>query len=124
MQANNGSRNYEDNFIALVTLSTLAAFCQQNAVLLKLNEIQCRRRRHLLLSLIERSLTRRRRRRRDFSQQFWVGPGRVKTWWENFMNDTVVANNCRENFRMSKKSFLILCNVLCCTCWRVFLSMT
>ena len=97
--------------LALLSLiSSLAALWQQSAILLMLNGIQYHRRRQMLLNVIERPLERRRRGGRDVSRQFWIRPGRVKTWWENFMNDTVVANEWRENFRMSKFSFLILCN--------------
>ena len=38
----------------------------------------------MLLNLNERPLERRRRGRRNVSRQFWIRPGRVKTWWENF----------------------------------------
>ena len=97
--------------LALLSLiSSLAALWQQSAILLMVNGIQYRRRRQMLLNLIEMPLERRRRGRRDVSRQFWIRPGRVRTWWENFKNDTVVANEWRENFRMSKNSFLILCN--------------
>ena len=66
----------------------------------------------MLLRLIERPLEHRRRGRRSVIRQLWVRPGRVKTWWENFMDDTVVASEWRENFRMKKDSFLNLCNEL------------
>ena len=66
----------------LSLISSLAALWQQNAILLLVNGIQYCRRRQMLLNLIERPLERRRRGRRDVSRQFWIRPGRVKTWWE------------------------------------------
>ena len=32
----------------------------------------------------------------------WVRPGRTDAWWENFMNDVVVAKEWKENFRMGR----------------------
>ena len=42
----------------------------------------------------------------------WVRPGRSKVWWNNFLNDVVVPSEWRENFRMSKETFMSLCNEL------------
>ena len=37
-------------------------------------------------------------------------PGRTSLWWENFVNNIVVAEEWRENFRMSKENFMKLCD--------------
>ena len=37
-------------------------------------------------------------------------PGRTSLWWENFENNIVVAEDWRENFRMSKENFMKLCD--------------
>ncbi|CAB4017745.1 nuclease HARBI1 [Paramuricea clavata] len=39
-------------------------------------------------------------------------PGRSNIWWENFINEKVVSEEWKENFRMSKPNFLKLCNQL------------
>jgi len=39
-----------------------------------------------------------------------VRPGRTSLWWENFVNNIVVAEEWRENFRMSKENFMKLCD--------------
>ena len=79
--------------LALLSLiSPLAALSQQSATFIMVNGIQYLRRRQMLINLIERPLERRRRGRRDVSRQLWIRPERVRTWCENFMNDTVVAN--------------------------------
>ena len=38
--------------------------------------------------------------------------GRTKQWWLEFLTDEVVADEWKENFRMSKQSFLVLCEEL------------
>ena len=35
-------------------------------------------------------------------------PGRTKQWWLEFLTDEVVADEWKENFRMSKQSLLVL----------------
>ena len=45
-------------------------------------------------------------------QRFWIRPGRSTIWWDNFLNNAVLLEEWRENFRMSKESFLILCDEL------------
>ena len=43
-------------------------------------------------------------------RKHWIRPGRTSLWWENFVNNTVVLDEWRENFRMSKESFMKLCD--------------
>ena len=40
----------------------------------------------------------------------WVRPGRANIWWENFINDKVVDDEWKENFRLSKPNFMKLCD--------------
>ena len=42
----------------------------------------------------------------------WIRPGRTDMWWNNFVNDTVLAKEWKENFRMCKANFFKLCNEL------------
>lgn len=39
-------------------------------------------------------------------RKYWVRPGRTSLWWENFVNNIVVAEEWRESFRMSKENFM------------------
>ena len=34
-------------------------------------------------------------------RKHWIRPGRTSLWWDNFVNNTVVLDEWRENFRMS-----------------------
>ena len=43
-------------------------------------------------------------------RRFWVRPGRTSAWWDNFLHGLVVPEEWRENFRMSKESFMKLCD--------------
>ena len=38
----------------------------------------------------------------------WQRPGRTKVWWNSLLNGTVVANEWRENFRMTGNTFMTL----------------
>ena len=40
----------------------------------------------------------------------WIRSGRTSLWRDNFVNNTVVLDEWRENFRMSKESFMKLCD--------------
>ena len=55
---------------------------------------------------------RRPRRHRRRERRFWIKPGRTSMWWDNFINDVVPPEEWRENFRMSRSSFFILCQLL------------
>ena len=43
-------------------------------------------------------------------RKHWIRPWRTSLWWDNFVNNTVVLDEWRENFRMSKESFMKLCD--------------
>lgn len=63
-------------------------------------------RRSLLHSTLPRHRPRCQRRR------FWMRPGRSSSWWDNFENEVVVAEEWRENFRMSRTALLSLSELL------------
>ena len=46
-------------------------------------------------------------------RRFWVRPGRTQDWWDNFIREVVVPEEWKENFRMSRGSFMKLCDELC-----------
>lgn len=73
------------------------------------------RKRKLLsqVSLTSATLNRRRRRWQDRRpRQFWVRPGRASAWWDNMMDNVTVASEWKENFRMSRPTFMELCEDL------------
>ena len=45
-------------------------------------------------------------------RRFWVRPGRTSAWWDNFVNQIVIAEEWRENFRISRGSLYELANEL------------
>ena len=61
---------------------------------------------------ILRSLTTIENGRQNPKRRFWVRPGRTDGWWNNFVNNLVVPEEWRENFRMSRDNFFLVCNRL------------
>ena len=45
-------------------------------------------------------------------RRFWVRPGRTSVWWDTFVNEVMIAEEWRENFRMSRSSLLSLSELL------------
>ena len=43
---------------------------------------------------------------------FWIRPGRMPVWWDNFLNGVMIAEEWKENFRMGKDNFYKLCGEL------------
>lgn len=41
-------------------------------------------------------------------RRFWVRPGRTSDWWDNFVKQTMLEEEWRENFRMSRRSLYTL----------------
>jgi hypothetical protein len=46
------------------------------------------------------------------TRRFWVTPGRTSAWWDNFMNGTVLEEEWKQNFRLSRASFFKLADML------------
>ena len=42
------------------------------------------------------------------ARRFWIRPGRTSAWWDNFVSQTVVPEEWKENFRISRPSLLKL----------------
>ena len=45
-------------------------------------------------------------------RECWIRSGSTKQCWLQFLNDEVVTDEQKENFRMSKQSFFIICEEL------------
>ena len=52
------------------------------------------------------------KKRKGKKGRLWIRPGRSTQWWQAFQNETVVAEEWKENFRMSRDSFVVLCGEL------------
>ena len=48
---------------------------------------------------------RRIRSRQSQERTVWVRPGRIDLWWERFVQDVVVHQEWKENFRMHRETF-------------------
>ena len=101
--------------LLLQMISSLCVVFQSNVALLQRSVSRYVQRRRKLLVLLElnqsRSVINRRRRTRT-RKRFQTRPGRTSRWWQNFLDDIVVPEKWRENFRMSKETFMKLCNEL------------
>ena len=104
--------------VALITvLSSLAIAAKFNAILAVCSNNWYKIRRRNFASIVNNSscklqLLRRVRACRKVRnpRRYWIRPGRTKSWWNNFKQNVVVAEEWKENFRMSKDSFYKLCN--------------
>ena len=100
----------------VLLLTNLIALYDLNAILLIFNEIEHLRLRMQYLDCISASnrlvIRSHRFRRPRLRRRFWMRPGRTRAWWDKFVTNTVVPEEWRENFRMSRESFYTLCDKL------------
>ena len=110
---------FQGNFGAL--LSLMLMFLKVNFDIISiLHLIRRARHRYLYLShsqslqgqLRNYSLMPARSRTSKKKRRFWIKPGRTSAWWRNFVRDVVLPEDWPENFRMSKESFINLCQQL------------
>ena len=100
-----------------ILLSVLVAKVEIISTLRLLHNLRQRRILNMITSIdqrqsIFRNLMAMKNARRNPKRRFWIRPGRTDGWWQNFVDNVVVPEEWRENFRMSKNSFLLLCNKL------------
>ena len=99
-------------------ISSLVACMQLNLAMLTvhLNYMKQRIEIFTLLSLSDGRIGRQRQLKRLGRQprprRFWVRPGRTSAWWDNFVNQIVIEEEWRENFRMSRSSLYKLADQL------------
>ena len=51
------------------------------------------------------------------ARRFWIRPERTRTWWNNFVSETVVPEEWKENFRMPSqriRGVLVWTRINCC----------
>ena len=70
------------------------------------------KKRLLLLMSSESTTKNGKKESRRSPPRFWVRPHRNLKWWNNFMNGNMIPEEWKENFRMSERSFYILCEEL------------
>ena len=103
-------------FTLISLLSSLIAANQLNFMVLDLNNAIYYRRKRKLSSILalSKQICRARlaRPRAPAKRRFWTRPGRTSAWWDNFASQNVVPEEWKENFRMSRDTFLILCEEL------------
>ena len=91
--------------IAMLTLITYQAHYEKlRATLVRLLSMPVAR------NVAVKCLKKRRQARR---RNFWVRPGRTNARWTGFVNQIVVPERWRENFRMSRVSLLIIYDSEC-----------
>ena len=66
------------------------------------------RHRVLKLMLCDKVISRVKKKCERKKGEYWIRPGHTKQWWLQFLNNEVVTDEWKENFRMSKQSFLAL----------------
>ena len=102
--------------VLFLLIASLLTIHQLNYLLITVNELGRANVRKKMEQLIHSSgcskTTRCYRGRVCKPRQFWIRPGRTCMWWDNFIKDVVVPEEWKENFRMTKTSFMNLCQQL------------
>ena len=101
-------------FTLISLISSLISAYQLNYMLLDLNKATFYRRRQRLLTILSlsRQIFETRTARAPVVGRFWTRPGRTSAWWDNFASQTVVKEEWKENFRITRPTFLLLCEEL------------
>ena len=70
------------------------------------------RRRLLTILALWRQIFKIRTARAPVVRRYWTRPGRTSAWLDNFASQTVVEEEWKENFKMSRPTFLLQCKKL------------
>ena len=100
--------------LLLGVISALISCAQANIALISLHADYIRRRINLMRStaLLDSRKPVKRLRQKQKPRRFWVRPGRATAWWDNFRAEIVIAEEWKENFRMSRDSLYRLADEL------------
>ena len=99
--------------VLLTIISSLIAYLELSIALVHMNIVRQRIRNNYRQSLMSKDTRKATRRSQPYKQRrFWTRPGRTSAWWDNFVNEVVVAEEWRENFRMSRRNLLKLSELL------------
>ena len=102
--------------LLLASLASLTALLKLNMAIICSAKLSYQRRRNQLLNMLQKKRRRGIRRvqalcamkNMNGRSRVWQRPGRTKVWWNSFLNATVVTNEWRENFRMTRNTFMTL----------------
>ncbi|XP_041965782.1 putative nuclease HARBI1 [Alosa sapidissima] len=97
----------EEQAIAAL-LSSVASLAQVYSDFCNVTQTYLRRRRAIIEAIVCSDSADLRRRRPYTQRRFWVRPGRTSAWWDNFVNDAVIAEQWRDNFQMSRSAMIML----------------
>ena len=108
--------NMTDNMmfsVLLTIISSLIAYLQSSIALVHMNIVHQRIRDNFRQSLVSKDTRKAMRRSQPYKERrYWTRPGRMSAWSENFVNEVIVAEEWRENFRMSRRNLLKLSELL------------
>ena len=92
--------------VLLTIISSLIAYLELSIALVHMNIVRQWIRNNFRQSLMSKDTRKATRRSQPYKQRrFWTRPGRTSAWWDNFVNEVVVAEEWRENFRMSRGNY-------------------
>ena len=99
--------------LLVAMISSLISCVPINAAVINLHNQYIRDRQDVLRLLSMNSGHHKvKKRANHHRRRFWTRPGRTSAWWDNFINGTMIEEEWRENFRMSKTSLLKLAEEL------------
>ena len=99
--------------LLVALISSLISCVQINAAVINLHNQYIRNRQDVLRLLSMNSCHHKvKKRANHHRRRFWTRPGRTSALWDNFINGTMIEEEWRENFRMSKTSLLKLAEEL------------
>ena len=107
--------DYQVVAVLLVFISNSLAVYQLNLHLALFMVVSYARERliyHHCINSSRRLVMRRPRRYRQHPRRFWIKPGRTQAWWVSFVNNLAPPEEWKENFRMSRATFLSLCQTM------------
>ena len=89
--------------LLVALISSLISCVQINAAVINLHNQYIRDRQDVLRLLSMNSGHHKvKKRANHHRRRFWTRPGRTSAWWDNFINGTMIEEEWKENFRMSK----------------------
>ena len=112
--SNMACRLFSDKEIFICLISSLqnlwsSTLIIQHRLLSNILKRRTDRHRVLKIMLCDKVISREKKKCERKTREYWIRPGRTKQYWLQFLNDEVIADEWKENFRISKQSFLFLC---------------
>ncbi|XP_060780364.1 putative nuclease HARBI1 [Neoarius graeffei] len=102
--------NNMDNEARILNLQNLLSVLQ---LAVQFAQKYLARRHKILQAFCDVNTLQLRQRKPYMERRFWVRLGRSSAWWDNFVDQVVVAEEWYENFRMSRSALIHLSERLC-----------